>query len=184
MIVWGGIDGSRRLDTGARYDPHADTWTPLPTAGAPEGGGYPAVAWAGTHLLVWSRGTGATWDPETNAWSPIASEPLFGVRKGFAFTWSGSKLLLWGGEIVDGPTGEAAVPGAVYTHETNTWRTLERNRGNAGAPWHEGRLGAKLVWTDRTAFLMGGYSYLGPARTIACGGAWSIDVTPPVVTPR
>src|SRR5262249_577685 len=35
MIVWGGWDGSYELKTGARYSPTTDSWTDLPTTGAP-----------------------------------------------------------------------------------------------------------------------------------------------------
>ncbi|HSM15028.1 MAG TPA: kelch repeat-containing protein, partial [Thermoanaerobaculia bacterium] len=35
MIVWGGFDGSSRLDTGGRYDPATDIWVATSRAGAP-----------------------------------------------------------------------------------------------------------------------------------------------------
>ena len=35
MIVWGGYDGSVRLNTGGRYHPSTDSWTPTSTTGAP-----------------------------------------------------------------------------------------------------------------------------------------------------
>jgi hypothetical protein len=35
MIVWGGLGTSGYLNTGARYNPAANTWTPVTTNAAP-----------------------------------------------------------------------------------------------------------------------------------------------------
>ncbi len=42
MIVWGGQHSST-LDTGGRYDPSTDTWTPTSTVDAPSPRRYPTV---------------------------------------------------------------------------------------------------------------------------------------------
>jgi N-acetylneuraminic acid mutarotase len=60
MLVWGGVDDAlassyndprRYLGTGARYNPATDTWTPIPTNGAPSPRLVTSV-WAGTGLFL------------------------------------------------------------------------------------------------------------------------------------
>src|SRR6185295_1794316 len=49
MIVWGG-EGT---NTGGRYDPRTDAWTPTTTVGAPTGRGLHSVIWTGRVMIVW-----------------------------------------------------------------------------------------------------------------------------------
>jgi N-acetylneuraminic acid mutarotase len=56
MIVWGGYfyDGtSHYLDTGARYNPGADTWTAASTTNAPTGRAYYTAVWTANQMIVW-----------------------------------------------------------------------------------------------------------------------------------
>ncbi len=47
MIVWGGIDGDRKvLGDGAKYDPKTNTWSSIATTGAPA----PRMR----HVAVWT----------------------------------------------------------------------------------------------------------------------------------
>jgi N-acetylneuraminic acid mutarotase len=56
MIVFGGRandDGAAPVfGDGARYDPASDTWTALPTAGAPSARYLPTAVWTGTSFIV------------------------------------------------------------------------------------------------------------------------------------
>src|SRR6476646_1800396 len=52
MIIWGGNDGSY-LNTGGRFNPALNTWTPVPTATAPVGRYYHTAVWSGTEMIVW-----------------------------------------------------------------------------------------------------------------------------------
>ena len=184
MIVWGGTRGAKRLRTGGRYDPNSDTWTALPTEGAPEGCRTPAVAWTKAGLLVWGRGQGAVWSPGTNQWSPVCGDAAFGVRERFGHTWTGTGLLIIGGEVVEGRPTERTPAGAVYYPDTDSWQHLTLRTGKGTGASLAGLLCPRLVWTDRTAFLLGGYGRLGARRSVAKGGAWSIDPKRPSVTPR
>jgi len=41
------------LDTGGRYDPATNTWTPTSTANAPSARNDQTAVWTGNHLIVW-----------------------------------------------------------------------------------------------------------------------------------
>jgi hypothetical protein len=56
MIVWGGSAGPSLVDTGGRYDPAADLWTPTSTAGAPSGRRNHTAIWTGAFMVVWGGG--------------------------------------------------------------------------------------------------------------------------------
>jgi hypothetical protein len=74
MIVWGGIPF---LNTGGRYDPLSDRWTPTSTAGAPEGRDGQSAIWAETLLVVWGgdfTNVGGRYDPATDSWTPTSTE--------------------------------------------------------------------------------------------------------------
>src|SRR5204863_7296602 len=62
MIIWGGADDIAYLDTGGRFDPLSNAWTPTPTTNAPYPRGYHATVWTGDLMLVWGGQTssGAT----------------------------------------------------------------------------------------------------------------------------
>ena len=51
MIVWGG-DASPYTNTGGRYDPLTDSWTPVSTAG-PSARALHTATWTGTRMVVW-----------------------------------------------------------------------------------------------------------------------------------
>ena len=54
MIVWGGADGLSSMNTGGRYDPSTDTWTPTSTgANLPEARDAFETAWTGSRMIVW-----------------------------------------------------------------------------------------------------------------------------------
>jgi len=56
MIVWGGIYDasgySYSTNTGGRYDPAADSWSPTTTVGAPDGRELHTAVWTGTAMIV------------------------------------------------------------------------------------------------------------------------------------
>jgi hypothetical protein len=55
MIAWGGYTyppGSD-LNTGGRYNPASDGWTPTTTANAPEARDSHTAVWTGSEMVVW-----------------------------------------------------------------------------------------------------------------------------------
>jgi hypothetical protein len=56
MIVWGGRpvqQTSQFVNSGGRYNPHSNQWTPVSTVDAPAARAEHTGAWAGNALLVW-----------------------------------------------------------------------------------------------------------------------------------
>jgi len=53
MIIWGGWSGSSCLNTGGRYNPSTNSWTPTSTTGAPAGRYNHTALWTGSQMIVW-----------------------------------------------------------------------------------------------------------------------------------
>jgi hypothetical protein len=79
MIVWGGESGgSSTLNTGARYNPSTDTWTPMTTLNAPTARISHTATWTGTEMVVWGGDeTAANVYPRTRA-AAITQRPILG----------------------------------------------------------------------------------------------------------
>src|SRR5260370_31896519 len=56
MIVWGGRAYYTYMNTGARYNPDSDTWTPTNVDGAPTPRTQHTAIWTGTEMIVWGGG--------------------------------------------------------------------------------------------------------------------------------
>jgi hypothetical protein len=59
MIVWGGYvsNGQTHFNTGGRYDPAADAWTPTSLVNAPSVRRGHVAVWTGSLMIVWGGGT-------------------------------------------------------------------------------------------------------------------------------
>jgi hypothetical protein len=60
MIVWGGTNQTNYLNSGGRYNPATDTWTPVNLANIPNGRIAHNAVWTGSEMIVWGRR--ARWD--------------------------------------------------------------------------------------------------------------------------
>jgi N-acetylneuraminic acid mutarotase len=77
MIVWGGNDGSDRLDDGARYYPATDSWTAISSKASPVAREAHTAIWTGSEMIVWGGesgwtnylGEGARYNPVTDIWT-------------------------------------------------------------------------------------------------------------------
>lgn len=112
MIIWGGVLGNSvygnwvPTNTGAIYDPIADSWSPISMDGAPSPRSHVSSIWTGTELLVWggvetksgatAKG-GARYDPLTDTWRPISSHDAPTTNKNTAAIWTGSQMIVWSG---------------------------------------------------------------------------------------
>ncbi len=57
MIVWSGNNNNQDLNSGGRYNPSTDTWSPMSIAAAPGSRSQEAIVWSGDEMIVWG-GTG------------------------------------------------------------------------------------------------------------------------------
>jgi hypothetical protein len=76
MIIWGGRKGSGSADafnSGARFDPVLNAWTPIARSSAPKPTSGHTAVWTGNRMLVWgTTRIGGRYDASTNSWTPIS----------------------------------------------------------------------------------------------------------------
>ena len=84
MLVWGGATAdypTTYLNTGGRYDPAHDAWSPISMTGSPSPRYGHSILWDGHEAIIWggagdtSSGldTGGRYDPIPDAWSPTST---------------------------------------------------------------------------------------------------------------
>jgi N-acetylneuraminic acid mutarotase len=211
MIVFGGLvtgnfltGGIITTNTGARYNPATDTWTPI-TAGGGSRRNH-AAFWTGSRMLIWGgtytytgtfgpgeapRNDGALYDPATDSWTGIASTGAPSVREGFSAVWSGTDMIIWGGWGTIGSffsTRTNFNDGARYNLAANTWSPMS----SAGAPFR--RHGHSAVWSGSQMIVWGGVhdetfagavtNYNDGARYNPGANTWSGLSTAAAPTPR
>ena len=165
MIIWGGAADRDWRDapqnTGARYDPISDSWSPMSTAGAPEARTGHGAVWTGSEMVVWGGltsgtsadsvkflGTAGRYDPTTDSWAPVASSSYYFSTLSRAVVWTGAELIFWGLPV-----------GVRYDLAANTWTPMSTTAAPTiqipDAVWtgHE-----MIVW-DRIRPLNGGARY-------------------------
>jgi len=181
MVVWGGRDGWQGplLNSGGRYDPLTDTWTPASVLGAPAARWNHTAVWTGKEMIVWggadastSFNDGARYDPQTDSWASVASTALLG-RTYHTAVWTGSRMIVWGGQagLVKQNTGGR------YDPQTDSWSLTSL----AGAPSPRGQHTA--VWTGGRMIVWGGGEVLDPLAAQPTGAGPPVN-TGGVYNPR
>ena len=106
MIVWGGFADSPPFDpnSGGRYDPVTDSWTPTATANAPGGREGHTAVWTANEMIVWGGAneiglldSGGRYDPATNSWTATGTANAPSPRWRHTAVWTGSEMIIWGG---------------------------------------------------------------------------------------
>ena len=171
VIVWGGCDGGMPAcggvkGDGARYDPAADTWTPVSTTGAPGARAQHVAVWTGSEMIVWGGyampseadplGDGAIYDPATDAWRPMSAAGAPSPRVDPAAAWLVDKMIVWGG---DGGQDD----GYLYDPVADSWSAM----ATADAP--EARTRFAFAATDDPP----GLFVWGGSFTSASGSMWT-----------
>ena len=161
MIVWGGDTGSSDFNDGARYNPAANAWTPLPATGAPAARTGHTAVWTGSEMVVWGgyndstylySNDGARYNPTANTWTALPTTGAPSARGWHTAVWTGSEMIVWGGYGVAGYSSA----GASYDPAANTWTPLPTNSAPAGRFHHT------AVWTGSEMIVWGGgYWYSG-----------------------
>jgi hypothetical protein len=161
MIVWGGSDGAY-LNTGGRYDPSTNVWTPTSAAaGVPEVRYGHTAVWSGTEMIVWggfyydgtvhNLNTGARYDPATDGWvaTSIGADVPDG-RQNHTAVWTGTEMIVWGGASY-GSGFDTMNTGGRYDPSTNAWAATSTG---ANVPWW--RMNHTAVWTGAEMIVWGG----------------------------
>ena len=149
MIVWGGY-----ANTGGRYDPLIDSWTPTSTLDAPAPRYNQTAVWTGSLMIVWGgspdsgpHGTGGRYDPVADTWTPTSPVDAPIPRYNHSAVWTGSLMIVWGGFMNSSPFDS----GGRYDPMTDTWAPTSTLDAPAGRYQHTS------VWTDTRMVVWGGY---------------------------
>jgi N-acetylneuraminic acid mutarotase len=163
MIIWGGLTGGSPgvvVDSGGRYDPATDTWSPTSNVNVPAAREYHTAVWTGTEMIVWGGGlfevstlfhSGGRYNPATDSWSPTSNTNAPAGRYSHTAVWAGSTMIVWGGYIDAGDPDS----GGRYDPVADAWAPTS----NAGAP--EARVGHTAVWTGAEMIVWGGAGFSG-----------------------
>ena len=148
LLVWGGTGpypagtNPPYLNTGERYDPLVDAWSPISTIGAPSGRQlFPAV-WTGSEMIVWggqtetgNTATGGRYSPSSDSWADTSMAGAPSARWGATAVWTGTRMIVWGGRGLSYQnTGGRYDPVADSWQATSTVGALSP-RGNHRAIW-------------------------------------------------
>ncbi|HEY6802084.1 MAG TPA: Calx-beta domain-containing protein [Pyrinomonadaceae bacterium] len=147
MIIWGGIRLGV-LNTGARYNPTTNTWTPTSVINAPAAREEHTAVWTGSEMIVWggrepsstsSFNTGGRYNPLSDAWTATSTTNAPAPRIGHTAVWTGTEMIVWGGDLRMslGFTNT----GGRYRPDTDTWTAT--NLANAPSA----RANHIAVWT-------------------------------------
>ncbi len=169
LLIWGGRNRNGVLADGALYEPVANTWTLLPTTGAPSARAHATGVWTGDRLLVWGGDGSSSYLGDgaqllfnagvpAAAWQPLGLASAPSPRTGHTAVWTGSRMLVWGGL-----NGSPLDTGAAYDPTAGTWTSL----APAGAP--TARTQHDAVWTGSEWVIYGGETAAG---TTATGAAY------------
>jgi uncharacterized repeat protein (TIGR01451 family) len=163
MIVWGG----GKQNSGARYNPATDTWTPTPVTNAPSHRSGHSAVWTGTEMIVWGGcerhfdfcGTndGGRYNPVSDTWTrtSLANAPT--PRSRHVAIWTGSKMIIWAGLHHGYNNGGRPInSGGVYDPASDSWTTMN----TTNAP-ENGGSGFKAVWTGSEMIVWGGNTSVG-----------------------
>jgi N-acetylneuraminic acid mutarotase len=156
MIVWGGSNGDGAyLNSGARYNPNSNTWTPISNSGAPAGRFYQAAVWTGSEMIIWGGygaggasgylNDGARYNPANNSWTAMSGNGAPGPRFAQSWAWTGSEMVIWGGYDFGSLDG-----GARYNPVNNSWTAMTTTGQPSARNWHS------AIWTGSEMLIFGG----------------------------
>jgi len=190
MIVWGGngdFPFSADLNSGGRYDPATNSWTPTNTYNVPVPRSFHTAVWSGSEMIVWggngqdifssTLNTGGRYEPATDSWAAtdVVDAPL--PRDLHTAVWTGSEMIVWGG------TGDFINfnDGGRYNPGTDSWIAM-----TSIAPYP--RYLHTAIWNGTYMIVWGGNSDAGLLDT---GGrynpntdTWTETSTTNAPTPR
>jgi N-acetylneuraminic acid mutarotase len=153
-IAWGGCTGSPNCqtpeNTGGRYDPATDTWTPTGTTNAPAGRWFHGAVWTGIEMIVFGGtngpeyfNTGGRYNPATDTWTATSTVNAPSKRYDLDPVWTGEQMIIWGGRV-------STRTGGRYDPATDTWTPVSEVDPGANRTRHA------AVWTGTEMIIWGG----------------------------
>jgi N-acetylneuraminic acid mutarotase len=178
LLIWGGyaVPGGCGLTSGGRYDPQANSWTPISTTNAPPAYRTQRGVWTGRRLVVFggqvcapgASNEGGIYDPVTDTWVRTSMTGAPSARSHHSMVWTGTRVIVWGGnDNFAGGSLDHFNDGFLLDPLDNTWTPTSMT----GAPTARDRL-AGAVWTGTQMLIWGGLNASGQLNT---GGVY----TPP-----
>jgi hypothetical protein len=158
LIVWGGLVGSgTHLNTGGRYNPATDSWTPTSLgANVPAARSRHTAVWTGTEMIVWGGynaggglNTGGRYDPSTDSWITTAlGANVPAARSDHTTVWTGTEMIVWGGNTL-----AADNTGGRYNPATDSWAATSMGANVPSARYYH-----RAVWTGTEMIVWGGFN--------------------------
>ncbi|PYT06089.1 MAG: hypothetical protein DMF60_10050, partial [Acidobacteria bacterium] len=105
MIIWGGSNAvyPYYMNTGARYSPAGDFWSPVSANGAPGPRSDHTAIWTGAEMILWggsylsgSLNTGGRYDTASDSWKPTTTSSAPAGRYFHTAVWTGSEMIVFG----------------------------------------------------------------------------------------
>lgn len=109
LVVWGGSLTSQDespLNSGARYNPQTNTWSPITTTGAPTARLRHTAVNMNGKVVIWGGDagsyetafdSGAIYDPVADSWTPLTQINAPRARTMHGAVWTGTQMIIWGG---------------------------------------------------------------------------------------
>jgi len=181
VIVWGGSSGGTPQNSGARYNPGADTWTSMTASAAARS--LHVAAWNGSKMLVWGGhdgtnyiNSGGLYNPANDSWE--TTPPTGGAPSARQFT---SAVATSTGEFIifGGFSGSEFDNGAILTI-SNTWAAMSpapNTRSKHTAIWDGSRM---IVWGGLVAGSLQNVGYIYSPL----GNSWTVTDTNYAPNPR
>jgi len=164
MVVWGGTDeipNHPYLNTGGRYNPETDSWTPTGIPNDVLGRAGHSTVWTGSEMMVWGgtdstfndSNTGGRYNPSSDSWTPTSTTNAPSPRDLHTAVWTGREMIVWAGGFCC-PTIDFN-DGGRYDPGSDSWRATSI----ANAP--HARLSHTAVWTGKEMIVWGGIYVVG-----------------------
>ncbi len=171
MIVWGGTAvGVGLMNSGARYNPATDSWTPTSVTGQTASPRYDHTAvWTNGKMIVWGGttgnplNTGAIYNPANDSWTAMTTTGAPDPRTAHTAVWGSGEMIVWGGLGVSGNLRS----GGRFKLSTSSW-TATSITGNTPPALSK----HAAVWTGTEMIVWGGGFTTG-GRYNPAANTWS-----------
>ena len=158
MIVWGGLSNGNYLDSGARYNPQVDEWTPTSNdrlTNPPQTRFLHTTIMTGNQMIIWGGSnffelnTGSIYSLALDTWTATDTTNAPGGRYSHTSIWTGAEMIVWGGRT----TSTALNTGGRFNPITLGWNnSTPPTTGDAPVA----RYDHSAVWSGDEMIIWGG----------------------------